>query len=309
MTFCYEVHGLALASELALPELEPRRRPAGTGADVHIVLGRVTESASAATSVPYLASVDDSVQVTIQGIARYQVTAGRTVLVDPHPDADFSHVRLFLLGSVIGLVCHQRGLLPLHASAIEFAGQALAFIGQQGQGKSTLAAHCLQHAAARLVADDILVVSFDAEGRPWAQPGMPSVKLWRDALTALGKTVDGLRPDWLRADKFHLPVHEDIAKSSVPLRCVYVLGDNDQSGAASIEPVGGAAAAAMLIANTYRVEYLDAAAQRHHHFESSTRLARSVSVRALNRRRDLSQIAATVAAVLDDARQSLEAAH
>ena len=68
--------------------------------------------------------------------------------------------------------------------------------------------------------------------------------------------------------------------------------------AGRVDAIAGAAAAAALIAHTYRVEYLDAAAHRAGHFAASTRLARSVAVRRLARCRDLAQVAATVAVVL-----------
>jgi hypothetical protein len=158
------------------------------------------------------------------------------------------------------------------------------------------------------VADDILVVHFDMAGRPWAQPGMPSVKLWREALTALGRDVDGLTQDWLRADKFHLPASDRLIQAPVPLARVYVLDDDDSAGAGRIEPMSGAAAAAALIAHTYRVELLDAAAHRPGHFAASARLARGIAVRRLARCRDLAQVGATVEAVLADATGKTRAA-
>jgi hypothetical protein len=302
MTFQYEVHGLVLGSNFPLPELASRRRSATRDADVCLAMGPLTTRRAKPAKPARLKAGKGRALLAIPGAGRYLVSGGREVLVAPEEDADPALVRLFILGSVLGLVCHQRGLLPLHASAVEIDGEAVAFVGDQGRGKSTLAAHCLDHGAARLVADDILVVSFDAAGRPWAQPGMPSVKLWRDALTALGRDVGSLRPDWLRADKFHLPASDRLVQAPVPLTRVYVLDEDDSAGAGRIEPIAGAAAAATLIAHTYRVEYLDAAEHRAGHFRASARLARSVAVRRLVRCRDLAQVGATVAVVLAEAR-------
>jgi hypothetical protein len=307
MQYFYDLHGLILASEFAMPELDLRRRAATCAADLHIALGEFPAEPLTPTDVPYIGAANGHALMTIPGVGRYRVSNGREVLVEPETGVDLSLVRLFILGSVIGLVCHQRGLLPLHASAIEFEGGAIAFVGNPGQGKSTLAAHCLAHGPVHLVADDILVVSFDRSGRPWAHPGMPSVKLWRDALEALGQPVDGLRPDWLRADKFHLPITERLVQAPLPLSRVYVLDDDPDAGPGRIQPVSGAAAAAALIAHTYRVEYLDATAQRPQHFAASTRLAGAVAVRRLTRRRDLAQIGATVDAIFDDLRPAVEA--
>jgi hypothetical protein len=179
-------------------------------------------------------------------------------------------------------------------------GEAVAFVGQQGQGKSTLAAHCLTHSPARLVADDILVVSFDSDGHPRVHPGMPALKLWRDALQALGREPAGLRPDWIRAEKFILPIVDQLAQAPSRLNCVYVLEEDDNAGDGRLEAVSGASAAGALVANTYRVEYLDFTGHRLAHFAASTRVAERVPVRRLSRCRDLMRVASTAAIVLAD---------
>lgn len=300
MQFFYDVHGLVLGSEFPLPELELRRRQPTGEPDIRLAIGPLPAGPRRATDLPYVDAENGEALLKIPGAGRYLVSGGRDVLIEPEAGADPAYVRLFILGSALGLLCHQRGLLPLHASAVEVAGQAIAFMGDQQQGKSTLAAHCLASTPARLVADDTLVVLFDQAGRPWAQPGLPSVKLWRDALRALGRDADGLRPDWLRADKFHLPVTDRLVRAAVPLTRVYVLDEDVDAGHCRIEPMVGAVAAAALIAHTYRVEYLDAVEQRCGHFLASTRLAGRVSVRRLKRRRDLAQVRATAAAVVAD---------
>jgi hypothetical protein len=246
--------------------------------------------------------------LTMPQIARYCVRDGRDVLVEPEPAADPSLVRLFILGSVMGVICHQRGMLALHASAIARGDEAVAFVGQQGQGKSTLAAHCLAHPSVRLVADDILVISFDADGQPWAHPGMPAVKLWRDSLQALGRSVDGLTADWLRAEKFLLPVAEHLAAAPVRLSRVYVLADDPDAGDGSIHALPGAAAVAALVANSYRLEYLEGSEQRLAHFAASSRLAERVAVHRLARCRNLPRVGSTAGLVMVDLGTGSEAA-
>jgi hypothetical protein len=65
--------------------------------------------------------------LTVPNIGRYLVRDGREIIVDPAPDAPDRDVRLFLLGSTLGILCHQRGLLPIHANAIVVGGGAVAF--------------------------------------------------------------------------------------------------------------------------------------------------------------------------------------
>ena len=75
----------------------------------------------------------------ISRVARYLVSDGNEIIVDPEPDADLSAIRLFLFGSAFGALLHQRGILPLHGSAIVTSRGAVVFAGVSGSGKSALA--------------------------------------------------------------------------------------------------------------------------------------------------------------------------
>ena len=72
---------------------------------------------------------------------------------DPAPGRDLyeSDVRVFLLGSCIGALLHQRGILVLHAGAIHTDKGAVLFTGPWGIGKSTLLAASCCAADARSV--------------------------------------------------------------------------------------------------------------------------------------------------------------
>jgi hypothetical protein len=64
---------------------------------------------------------------------------------------------ILLAGTVSAFLLALRGQTVLHASAVAREDAALAFVGQSGRGKSTLAALLCLHGAA-LVTDDVLVV-------------------------------------------------------------------------------------------------------------------------------------------------------
>jgi hypothetical protein len=75
-------------------------------------------------------------------------------------------------------------LLVLHASVVACGGRAVAFLGKNGWGKSTLAA-ALHAKGYDLVADDVAAVVVDHEVSVF--PGFPQVKLWPEAVTRLGE--------------------------------------------------------------------------------------------------------------------------
>ena len=85
---------------------------------------------------------------------------------------------------------HQRGYLVLHASAVVVAKRAVAFLGDSGTGKSTLA-QGLAGAGHKLVCDDVLAVRV-THGTAIVQPGFARVKLWPDVLAQLGEDAEAL---------------------------------------------------------------------------------------------------------------------
>jgi hypothetical protein len=94
----------------------------------------------------------------------------RTITIHPDPRVAPAIPEALLAGSALAHALAADGISALHASAVEVDGSALAFAGQSGQGKSTLAA--LLCAAGRpAVADDLLrceVSEGEAGGPPAA---------------------------------------------------------------------------------------------------------------------------------------------
>jgi hypothetical protein len=84
--------------------------------------------------------------------------------------------RQILLGPVIVLALALRGVWSLHASVAIFNDNLILFLGESGQGKSTLAAYLANNEGWRLAADDILPVSMGVES-VMAWPHFPQLKL------------------------------------------------------------------------------------------------------------------------------------
>ncbi len=90
--------------------------------------------------------------------------------------------RLDLIGRVLAMAMHAAGDVCFHASAVAVDGEAIAFLGAKGFGKSTLA-WALVRAGARLLTDDTLRVQLDVT--PLAYPGVHELRLRSDAATRL----------------------------------------------------------------------------------------------------------------------------
>lgn len=79
----------------------------------------------------------------------------RTITIRPDPRAFEGQAQVLLAGSGMAHALTAEGHSPLHASAVEVDGRAIAFIGPSGKGKTTLAG-LLCGAGARAVSDDVL---------------------------------------------------------------------------------------------------------------------------------------------------------
>ena len=97
-----------------------------------------------------------------------------------NPQAELGQLdREIILGPGLVLVLALRGIWSLHASAAMYKEKVIVFLGESGQGKSTLAAYLSHCSDWRLVADDILPVKIDQSG-VIVQPRYPQLKLPMD---------------------------------------------------------------------------------------------------------------------------------
>lgn len=261
----YAVFGLVLESELPLPELLPA--PDDAPADVVIRFGAAGDDHHISP---------EEVNLVVPKVASYRVHGGRSIEVSPREGASDRNIRLFLLGSAFGAIIHQRGLLPLHANAIEIGGRAVAFMGHSGAGKSTMAAWFLDRGH-RILADDVCVVVPNAAGVPLAYPGIPRLRLWREALERSGRNADELELAFDNMDKFNLPTPRPSQSGPIPLSHVYLL-EKAEEQAAEIKILSGVAAVDALVANTYRGGYLARMGGTKRHLLACLELVKGVPV-------------------------------
>jgi hypothetical protein len=276
--FDYAVFGLHLLSEVELPELLPADRLSPVDVTIRLACPKT------ASGPPGLHQRASALELVIEEVGAYRVSRGAEIVVEPEPGAAVENVRLFLLGSAMGLILHQRRLLPLHANAVEIDGRAFAFMGPAGAGKSTLAAwfHDRGH---RLIADDVCVVGFDGNGTAVALPGLPRLRLWREAMERSGRDV-GAHPRSYRGDesydKFDVSVAADAAaKGVLPLGAIYELARGEEQ---VIAPLNGVAAVDALFGNTYRGGFLSLTEGHKHHWDACLRLVGQVPLFRASRR-------------------------
>ena len=268
--FYYSVFGLTVASEIELPELWPGE--AGSPVDVVV---RCASVGATGTEPGGLTVLGENALLNIPQVALYRIDAGREIVVEAAPEAADRNVRLFLLGSAFGAILHQRDLLPLHANAIVVDGRAIGFLGHPGAGKSTTAAW-FHDRGYPVLADDVCAITFDPAGRPLAHPGIPRLRLWREALEASGRDASDYESSFDDTDKYNVPTRAHGWTKGVPLDHLYLLAKADDPKDANISRLRGAAAVEALVANTYRGAYVPLMARTGAHLAACARLAGSV---------------------------------
>ena len=292
----YSLFGLTIASDIELPEL------VGVGEDI---IPEVSIASDPAATVDEPSddpvAINGGFRISIAGVARYSIRGGTEIRVAPDPRAALANVRLFLLGSAMGMLLHQRGLLPLHANAVVIDGRAYAFLGRSGAGKSTLAAAFHDRGFA-VLSDDVCAIRFDDQGGASISPGLPRLRLWRDALIDSGRdpadhpaSFSG-DPEY---DKFDVRLAHGGA-DALPLAGIVALrwGEVD-----TLATLSGLAAVEVLIANTYRGGYVALLGRQRDHLQECVNLSRSVPVLALDRTKGLDRLSGQIDRVLDLAKE------
>lgn len=114
------------------------------------------------------------------GVAEFFVRSPDRILFRRLSDVSSDLLASLLKGPAFSVLLELRGTICLHASAVRVGQGVVGFLGNSGQGKSTLAAEFVSHGFP-LVTDDVLPVELEQnDNRVW--PSFPELKLMpRDA--------------------------------------------------------------------------------------------------------------------------------
>jgi hypothetical protein len=185
-------------------------------------------------------------------------------------------IHITIAGPVLGVVLYQLGDLVLHASAVRYAGKAVALLGASSEGKSTLAA-LLYMAGWPMISDDLVPVSPREE--PITRAGYPLMKLSPASAALVDIDPDRLIPLDAGSGKGGLPANDGFVEGEFPFAALYVLAN----GSLGIEELSPAEAVTEIVRATYVAHLLRSVKGRREHFETATRLVRRVPVRRLRR--------------------------
>ena len=304
----YALYGISLRSEWPLPY----RDSADAGLPVVELLERPGSYFAAASSEAdrdavrpwdqYLLLPDGSEYLRWAGLFEFLISPdGRRIAGRPLPEAALEAFHTYLLGQVLSHALIKLGIEPLHATVVDVDGQAVAFLGDTGRGKSTLAAAFLG-AGCRLLTDDLLVLRQNGPGFI-AYPGAPRLKLFPDVADTLLGPHAGARLMNPLTSKVLIPLDAAAQVSCpLPLGRLYVLGAPDATGrrrGVTIRRLSERRAFFALVRNTYNGD-VTGTDRLTRQFAANAALAKRVPVKLLSSPRKLSELPAVRAAVYAD---------
>jgi hypothetical protein len=270
----YKIFGMIVESEIPCVELEP-----STGEpEVFIRIGKIP------AGFQNTGSIRDQFFLPVKDVADFLITGGREIIIEPHQDVHEEVIRTYLLGSAFGALIHQRGLLPLHGSAITKGDFAIMISGGSGTGKSTLA-NAFINKDYLMLTDDVCVITLD-HNLPFVHPGYPQMKLWKNTTDFFDIDVKKLRKIHPEADKYAVPVGSHYFYRSVPLKFMFILDEN-KNASLEIIKLKGIEKFDAIMNNIYRTHFISQMNIQESNFKTVSAVAGQIEVFSISRPDDL----------------------
>ncbi len=300
----YAAFDIPINSDFNLAPLETVTQASVVGPPLYIRRGTVADAGlDEPTFKKALTQIkENEIWFDVPNIARFLVTNGNEATVEPYPGVDDNTLSIYILGSCMGAVLHQRDLLVLHANAIQVTDHAaILFVGDSGAGKSTSAAHFHQRGYP-VLSDD--VVAIDAQGG--VIKGLPYIKLWQHSLEKLNISNEDLAPIRANINKFRLPLtntyNNDAPRPLV--KAVYNLKvqKHTTSGSLNLRRYTGLDRFTCLTNNAYRSDAIIGLGLKSQHLKQCSQLAQRAHIAEINRPSEHFCAPDMIDMVLDDLR-------
>lgn len=270
MTHFFRVFGLLLESALDCPELLPAEP--GPQPDIRFVYGSVpADLEGPVTRAARWQTAPGQFVSHQEGFGDFYVHDGREIVIQPHSRVPEEAIRLYVLGTCLSILLHQRRLFVQHTSGIASERGIVLFAGRSGVGKSTMVSAFLERGY-KIVADDMVALALDPQAGVLALPGFPQVKLMADSVLALGRSVEGLRRVMPGHDKFIAPEKERFSAAPARLHAIYDLSVADVP-APAVLPLAHTARFNILLDHTWQKATLFGLGVREWHFQTAASIA------------------------------------
>lgn len=237
------------------------------------------------------------IKIRFRGLADFVVSPdGRLVRCIPVPGLSQAALEHLYRNQVYPLALSKLGKLVVHGSAVEHGTGAIAFLGESGRGKSTLAAAFALRGQPFLT-DDALVIERADNNEFLAHPSPPSLRLWADSRDFLLKNDFQLAPSVEYTSKDRLLADARLEHCLEPrtLNAVYFLGDGS-AAEVTVRPINPAQAMMKWVNYSFLLDVMDPTLIKSN-FEKVADLANNLACFELDYPRKFDTIDQVVAAI------------
>lgn len=284
MSYLYKVYGLNIKSEMKIQELSKLDKDSNI--DAKINYGTVCNEIKDLIKMGYNAAYKkQDMWFNIQNVAIYHITNGNQVLIEPYENADKQLIKVYILGSVLGMVLLQKDIVAIHGGGIVINNKGYVFTGDKGAGKSTITT-ALRKRGYKFVADDVCSIKQGEINK--IHPGFGYQKLCDDTMVKLGYNPDDYEP--FRSDfniKYIVPALEEFVDKEVYFEGVFELTVSDVDKV-EIEEIKGIEKIQRLIKNIFRIEMLQYCGGIHAtYFKKCSDIAKNIKYYKITRPKDI----------------------
>lgn len=278
--YYYHAFGLNIKSVFKMPELLCNENKLLF--DIEILINNDTDYEVDLPSNPFRHYViNKQVLFYVPDVANFLIKDGNTIIVSPLKTNVDEVIRLYTLGTCMGVILMQRGIMPLHGSALEINDKAYAIVGESGAGKSTIASAFIKKGY-KLLSDDVIAITKFNIDEPYVIPSYPQQKLWQESLDHFGERSEQFSPIYERETKFSVPVPSDFSQIPRPLAGVIELIKSNRDEI-KISPIQGLDRFRVLFEQTYRNFLIPKLGLTDMHFQQSAAIIKNSEMFTLQR--------------------------
>lgn len=275
MMYHYHVFGFSLVSEIeCAPLMASAPNLVTDDSTITIKKGKISTDglADPTTKALYYQVTDNEYWLHVPPVGYFLVSNGESITVAPKKNIDNDSLCEYILTVCLGVICLQRHLFVMSGSTIKIGRHAFAIAGSSGVGKSTLTCAFMKRGYS-ILSDELSLIAPGGD----AQPGMPFLKLWFDAIKQLEidpKPLKKIRP---ALHKFFVPMDKHYHASPLPLKMLYLLNDRNQKDY-DYEPVLGVKKIPCLINCLYKNTLLTMSENQKHLSLQAVKLANQIGI-------------------------------
>lgn len=253
---------------------------------------------------------DEEYLFVFPGHARFHISAG-VVTCFKDDESTMQMLRHLLLDQIIPRYLASSGKLVLHASAVTLeSGKSVAFIGNSGFGKSTLASSFHENGAV-LIGDDGILVDFSEDGVT-VIAAYKSIRLFPDSVSAVFEEGSGFAEYTVHSNKQQLILKGDQSCPQLEVRALdalFLLEDPreiDQGETVNIEAMPGSASMMAMIHCAFSLDPGDKQLMKRNFHHIGQAINHQIGIYRLRYPRDHVMLPEVRAAVLEcvDRRES-----